>query len=358
MLPIDSLLKTTMNTSLVTSLPFTLLDRNGFLASILASNFTAEILANFLGYPVFDPSRRLNMAAVVCLDAEWWIKDPKPTTELGISELMAKDLSPTAHAGNIMTHIQTAHARIIPYAHLINKFSNAGNPENFKFGTTKFVTMEEAKQVLIDTFVRPAADDPTNLQPIILIGHAVKNEFDHLQRTFGVDLRSYGTIVKVIDTQLMAQEAGIRSPKGPYISLSDLLAHFKISIPNLHSAGNDAAGTLIAAILIALKDKLYPGVGTAPPPLVINGQKVQHAVNALRHIDFRAPAPAWGKAVYCTRCERDNHFRGQCRAFVSCTICRDSGVQHLWNAHKTHSATRCVSVLEYSGEGYAGVVGT
>jgi hypothetical protein len=98
------------------------------------------------------------MAAVVCLDAEWWMKDPKPTTELGTSELMAKNLFPTAHAGNLITSIQTAHARIIPNAHL-NVFPGTGNPECFNFGITKFVTMTEAKQVLIDTFVRPSLGD-------------------------------------------------------------------------------------------------------------------------------------------------------------------------------------------------------
>jgi hypothetical protein len=308
MLPVD-LLNTTKDTNLATLLPFALLDRNGFLASMLAHKSSAEILRNFLGFPILDASGRLNMAAVVCLDAEWWMKDPKPTTELGISELMAKNLFPTAHAGNIITSIQTAHARIIPNAHLLDVFPGAGNPEYFNFGTTKFVTMEEAKQVLINTFVRPSPGDLSNLQPIILIGRAVENEFQHLQRAFSVDLRSYGTILKVIDTQVIAQEAGIMGPNGPYISLSDLFAHFNIYISNLHSAGHDAAGTLIAAILIALKDKLYPGVGTRKPPLTVNGQKCQHVVNALQHPDFKSYAPAWGKEVYCSRCDRDGHFR-------------------------------------------------
>jgi hypothetical protein len=65
---------------------------------------------------------------------------------------------PTAHAGNLITSIQTAHARIIPNAHL-NVFPGTGNPECFNFGITKFVTMTEAKQVLIDTFVRPSLGD-------------------------------------------------------------------------------------------------------------------------------------------------------------------------------------------------------
>jgi hypothetical protein len=248
---------------------------------------------------------------------------------------------PTAHAGNLITSIQTAHARIIPNAHL-NVFPGTGNPECFNFGITKFVTMTEAKQVLIDTFVRPSLGDLSNLQPIILIGHAVENEFQHLQRAFGVDLRTYGTIVKVIDTQVMAQEAGIVGPNGPYIRLSDLLADFNIYISNLRSAGSDAAGTLIAAILIALKNKLYPGVGTRKPPLTDNGQKCRHVVNALQHPDFKSQAPAWSKKVYCTRCDRNIHSRAQCRTHVCCDICKNSGVKKLFNARKTHTASRCL----------------
>jgi hypothetical protein len=50
MLPVD-LLNTTMDTNLATPLPFTLLDRNGFLASMSAHKSAAEILRNFLGFP-------------------------------------------------------------------------------------------------------------------------------------------------------------------------------------------------------------------------------------------------------------------------------------------------------------------
>jgi hypothetical protein len=133
------------------------------------------------------------------------MKDPKPTTELGISELMIKGGPAPVHAGNIITSIQTAHARIVPNAHLLIIFAHAGNPEFFNFGTTKFVTLEETRQVLTYTFVRPSSGDLSNLQPIILIGHAVEYEFEHLQCAFGVNLRSYGTIVNVIDTQDMAR---------------------------------------------------------------------------------------------------------------------------------------------------------
>jgi hypothetical protein len=315
-------------------------DMNSYLAGALANQGDADVLRHFIGFPFLGAPAALNEAAIVCLDIEWWQKEPKLTTEIGIAEIMAKGLFPSVHAENILTGIQVAHARPIPYAHLLNNFTGAGDPEIFHFGTTKFVTAEEAKQVIINTFVRPRVGGDGSLQPIILVGHAVDNEFDHIQRAFGVDLRSYGTVVKVIDTQAMASNAGIHGPKGPSIGLRDLLEHFNINISNLHTAGNDAAGTLIAAVLLALKAGLYPA-SPGKPPAIVQGRNMQDVVESVMAIGKSMPPPPWGCELYCTRCGRDNHVRKTCFAKVWCTICRDSGVVRLYNAHKTHTTANC-----------------
>lgn len=62
---------------------------------------------------------------------------------------------------------------------------------------------------------------------------------------------SLGTVVKMIDTQNLAKDKLIRGPISPYVGLKDLLGYFEIRIPNLHTAGNEAAGALIAAVLTA-----------------------------------------------------------------------------------------------------------
>ncbi|KAH3945226.1 hypothetical protein HBI56_055370 [Parastagonospora nodorum] len=314
---------------------------NSHLTRALADIDAADVVRHFVGFPLLGAPSVLNEAAVVCLDIEWWQHQPKPTTELGIAELLAKGMLPTAHAENILTGIQVAHARIMPHAHLLNTFKGSGDPEIFHFGTTKFVTAEEAKQVVIDTFVRPrlGGDEVGSLQPIILIGHAVENEFEHIQRAFGVDLRSYGTVVKVIDTQAMATKAGIAGPKGPNIGLRDLLTYFNVHIDNLHTAGNDAAGTLMAAVLLALKDGLYP---VGKPPAVVKGRNIQEVVESVVSIGKSYPPPAWGREHFCTRCQRENHHRPDCFATVSCSICRDSGVVRLYNAHRTHMTANCL----------------
>ncbi|KAF1941784.1 hypothetical protein EJ02DRAFT_503301 [Clathrospora elynae] len=315
-------------------------DWNADLTSSLEHKCDKDVLLKFLGSPLHGAPVRLNEAAVVCIDAEWWMREPKPTTELGVAEMMSTGLFPDVHAANILAGIRVAHARTIAHAHLRNNFPGAGDPENFHFGTSKFVTEEELKQVLIDTFVRERPSDRAgNLQPIILVGHVVENEFDHMQSAFGVDLRSYGTIVKVIYTQVMAHEAGIKGPKGPNISLRDLLAYFNIAIPDMHTAGNDAAGTLIAAILLALKDTLYPGT-VGKPPVMVQELTVQNVVNGLGAMGKALPAPSWGMEVFCTRCDRDNHVRANCFAKVQCDVCRGSGVKRLYNASRTHVTAR------------------
>lgn len=316
---------------------------NAYLSSALASKDDAEVLRHFFGFPLFGMPSAINHAAIVCLDIEWWQKDPKPTTEIGIAEVLAKGQPPSAHAENILAGIQVAHARIMPHAHLLNSFPGAGDPEVFHFGTTKFVALEESKQVIINTFVRPRVGGDGLLQPIILIGHAVENEFDHIQRALGVDLRSYGSVVKVIDTQAMAKKAGILGPNGPSIGLRDLLLYFNVEIGNLHTAGNDAAGTLIAAVLLALKDGLYP---LGPPPAVVQGRNIQGAIDRAMSIGKSLPPPTWGRELFCTRCGRENHIRANCFARVSCTICRDSGVVRLYNAHRTHMTANCLYVYQ------------
>jgi hypothetical protein len=140
----------------------------------------------------------------------------------------------------------------------------------------------------------------------------------------------------------MAKRAGIRGPNGPYIGLRDLLAHFNVRIDNLHMAGNDAAGTLIAAVLLALKDAIYPGIGPRKPPPVVRGRNIQDVVDRVMAIGKTLLPPAWGSDTFCTRCDRDNHLRHKCLAKVSCSICRESGVVRLFNAHKTHMTSKCL----------------
>ncbi|KAH9879562.1 hypothetical protein IAQ61_001380 [Plenodomus lingam] len=317
-------------------------DWNSFLAGFLLARSDVTILRHFLGFPIVGAPALLNEAAVVCIDTEWWQKEPNPTTEIGVAELITEDLTLIPHAENILTGMHVAHARIKSTAHLLNSFVGAGDPEKFHFGTTRFVSMTEAQSIVENTFARPRqSSDDAQLQPIILIGHAVDNEFEVLERTFGVDLRSFGTIIKVIDTQEMARNAGIKGPNGPNIGLRDLLAYFNVKVPNLHTAGNDAAGTMIAAVLLGLQSIMYP-LKDGPPSANLFGREIQDVVDDVMTLAKSRPAPTWGQPLFCTRCDRDNHSRHSCYAKVACIICQHSRVVRLYNAARTHTTDRCL----------------
>lgn len=315
---------------------------NDYLPQSLQHTSAFEVLGHFCGIPAVGSPERLNEAAFVCIDTEWWQKEPKPTTELGIAELMRKGLTPTIHAENILSSIQVAHARIIQNARLTNRFPGAGDPENFLFGKTKFVAMEEVKQVLINTFARPREyGDGSDLQPIILVGHAVENEFEHVQRAFGIDLLSYGTIVKVIDTQLIAQELGIKAPRGPLIGLKDLLAHSNMVIPNLHTAGNEAAATFMAAVLLTLKPWMYPDI-SGPLSAVVQGRSMSDVVTGVMGMGKSLSPLPWGELVYCIRCDHKSHIAKYCHTALICQICSNSGVKKLFGSRNTYKTTRCL----------------
>ena len=247
--------------------------RMALLAHFLDQHTELEILRHFLGYPIEGAPKTINETLLIGLDTEWWEKDPKPTTEFGIGEFRTESLTgliPGVHAENILTDIRVAHARIIPHAHLINKFRGAGNPEDFHFGTTVFVSPEEASHALTNILARPSTESPNMLRPVIFIGHAIDSDFEQMEKTFGIDLLKLGSIVKVIDTQDLAREVGIHGAKGPNIGLKDLMAYFNImgSNLNLHTAGNDVAYTMMLAILIALQKELYGSLTAFGAPQV------------------------------------------------------------------------------------------
>lgn len=247
--------------------------RMAVLAHFLDQHTELEILRHFLGYPIEGAPKTINEILLIGLDTEWWEKDPKPTTEFGVGEFRTESLIglvPGVHAENILTDIRVAHARIIPHAHLMNKYPGAGNPEAFHFGSTVFVNPEEARVALTNILARPSSESPNMIRPVIFIGHAISSDFEQMVKTFGIDLLELGSIVKVIDTQDLAKQANIKGSKGPNISLKDLLAHFNITGPNLnlHTAGNDIAYTMMLAILIALKKELYGDLTSSGNPQV------------------------------------------------------------------------------------------
>jgi hypothetical protein len=327
--------------------PYTGVDPNLVkLSAFLAPLREIDVMLHFLGRPLPGAPFSLDEAVIVSLNLEWWQKEPHPTTEIGIAELHPVGKIPTTHAENILTEIWVAHARIAENAHLVNRFQGAGDPEKFHFGTTMFVKMEEAKKVLINTFCRQRANALGQMQPIILLAHDAEGKFNHIKEQMNIDVLGLNTVIKVIDTQMLAAQAGISGPKGPTISLAHLVDHFNIKPDNLHTAGNDAGYTMITAVLTSLKNDLYGHLSFAQafgsPPPTVDGLNITQVINKVKKIGKSTAPPPWGRLLYCTRCDRSNHLREKCFAKLSCDICRNSGNFRLERTAGTHMASKCV----------------
>ncbi|ORY03760.1 hypothetical protein BCR34DRAFT_544959 [Clohesyomyces aquaticus] len=325
------------------------------LTTFLSHHSESTVMRHFLGMPLPEAPSLLNHAILVGIDTEWWEKDPKPTTEIGIVELDASYLqrqAPGVHAENILTKMRVSHARVIPYAHLVNRFKGHGDPEQFDFGQTVFATPTELQMMLIQKFSGRLGQYGNSLRPVIFVGHAVKNDFEKLQESFGINLPNIGSIIKVIDTQSLAKEARIHGTRGPNISLKELVEFFNIKPVNLHSAGNDVAYTMMMAILAPIKNKLYPAATTAfrgKPPALVKGRHIQATVDNVMRIRKFTPTPTWGRRLFCIRCDMDSHVRPDCYSYVTCQICiahQDPMVRkYAW----THKTNKCIR-QETSGE--------
>ncbi|KAI4664202.1 uncharacterized protein J4E79_003704 [Alternaria viburni] len=210
----------------------------------------------------------LQDAIIVASDAEWYEHDDHFITELGISVLDPRSVPQpfSSSPWGILTSMENYHVRIKPHAHLTNKDLCEGHPDAFQFGSTTFVSVKEAKEMLRSIFTR--RDIYGNLRPIIFVGHAVSNDYEVIKSRFGLDLEEIGTIVATIDTQVLAVEHGLVNPSRK-IRLAHLLAEYDIKEPYLHNAGNDIVCTMIAAFLML-----------CPP--------TQTPLNKLHYVDLKA----------------------------------------------------------------------
>lgn len=278
----------------------------------------------------------LQDAVIVASDAEWYEYDDHFITELGISVLDPRSIPQPISASpwGILTSMENYHVRIQPHAHLTNKDLCEGHPDAFQFGSTTFVSVNEAKEMLRNLFTR--RDAYGNLRPVIFVGHAVSNDYEVIKSRFGLDLEELGTIAATIDTQVLAVEHGLVNPSRK-IRLPHLLSEYDIEEPYLHNAGNDIVCTMIAAFLML-----------CPPP------KAPH--NKLHYVDLKAQlrdagqtaikgGRGYGVTRFCEKCDSHHHTAPYCRVSVwHCEHCdKDPLTRHM---AYSHNSQKCVHVVK------------
>ncbi|KAK4549344.1 hypothetical protein LTR36_006341 [Oleoguttula mirabilis] len=204
-------------------------------------------------------------AVFVCIDCEAFEHVQQMITEIGVAVLDTRDVADLDGDDNEeawFAKMKYAHYRPVEYAHLRNKSFIKGCPEYFNFGSTTWVNLVDVKHVL-----KRAFRDPSQLQQagdfsapladanrnVVYVAHGAKGDTAYMTQV-GFTLAVDAAVSRTIDTQVLAAGS-----KRQAVGLRRLLLSLGQEPANLHNAGNDAAYTLQAFVLMALKDLAVPG---------------------------------------------------------------------------------------------------
>jgi hypothetical protein len=200
------------------------------------------------------------------------------------------------------------------------------------------LTKLEAASMLKEMFAWPIDHQKPELGfcPVVVLGHALHGDMAMLKSTLGFDAMALETVVKIIDTQQMAKECGYDSYGGNKIGLGNLVASCGFKYRDAHTASNDAAMTLIAAVQMVLPEELKPRDGG-----------LQQVVDDIE-IASQLQEWAWGNDLYCLRCGKYGHTKDKyrnkrCFAKVKCSHCATSQIEKRKQTAGTHRTECCIS---------------
>ncbi|KAK5147804.1 hypothetical protein LTR04_000762, partial [Oleoguttula sp. CCFEE 6159] len=234
------------------------------------SSIAAALFSPFVEKePVVPPSPSAP-PIFVAIDLEAYEFAQHKITEIGISTLDVGHLANVAAGADgsaWLSKIRTRHLLVEEYANLVNRRYVKGCPDKFDFGISEWIPLSSAARTLTDAFRVPADADSSSppatskkYRDVILVGHGLSNDTDYLKR-IAFSPYACGTVVATLDTQYLV------STKHNFCGLKRLLHALDIEPEHLHNAGNDAAYTMQAMLLIAIKDWQKPGcfsLGVAP----------------------------------------------------------------------------------------------
>ncbi|EMC99445.1 hypothetical protein BAUCODRAFT_56010, partial [Baudoinia panamericana UAMH 10762] len=198
---------------------------------------------------------------LVCIDCEAFEHAQQKITELGVAVLDTRDIdlhnvdASSSTSNSWVAKMKYAHYRPIEYANLRNKNFIKGCAESFNFGTTTWIRVNDGKQLLKRLFAHPThlpqladfAVTPPTSEPrnVVFVAHGASNDTAYLKQ-LGFDMTADAEVIRTVDTQLLAGGS-----KKHGVSLHRLMLALEVEAVNLHNAGNDAAYTLQAMVLMA-----------------------------------------------------------------------------------------------------------
>lgn len=200
----------------------------------------------------------------ICVDVEAYEHDQKKITEIGISTFDSLDIvqvPPGKGGTNWTSHLRCRHFRIVENSHLNNIDFISGCADKFetKFGTSEWISIKEAPQIVAACF-RPPFSQPGHYKPypaelhdstlknsnnetlhagedlakrdIVLVGHDIRSDIEYL-RSIGYDLSNLSNIIEAIDTASLYR--AMKYEQSP-TNLGRVLLDFGIAGWNLHNA--------------------------------------------------------------------------------------------------------------------------
>lgn len=141
-------------------------------------------------------------------------------------------------------------------------------PHNFELTCSNshystWINLKDAPKILSRIFQCPerlseassfAVAFPDTKRNVVLVAHGLSNDDEYLT-TLGFNLKQASNLTRHVDTQRIAGGSKKKS-----IGLRRLLDKLGVQHQGLHNGGNDAAYTLQALIVMAVKDFQQPGV--------------------------------------------------------------------------------------------------
>lgn len=183
--------------------------------------------------------------------------------------------------------------------------------------------------------------------PVVVVGHALSNDFSTLSRTLGIRADIFKTVVRTIDTQNLCVQTGIwRSRNQAGLASLAYMSGFQYRDP--HTACNDAAMTLFCAIQMVLPAHLKPAdeEDGENPDTALGIHSLQDIIDDIE-ISSKSQAWSFGTDKFCIRCGRKGHLhfvskKQKCSFKVKCEHCAISQKENRQKAATGHITKNCI----------------
>lgn len=304
---------------------------------------------------------------LIVVDTEAWTANTDEMTEIGL--VVAEHYAGKALNGKlgdfgeeVLKKMKYYHLRICENAHLKTSAAWMRGAAGNRFGSSRFVTFAEAREILDILLNQPIISSSPSLtglkRPVILMGHAVSHDTENMGKSgLKYNFKKHGTVVAEIDTQTMVKEAGCwfdkKSP-GNDIGLDRLCEEvFGFKHEDAHTALNDAARTVVCGVNLALRNFRWKKEKDGEH----GGRSMQDVALGLEAYTQATFSSPWGSVHCCTRCGSRAHSdtQDQCKAAVYCNACDrfDETTLAVPNTEKqrhisSHIETFCLHVAEYN----------